>query len=675
VQTNIARSLNAMRLNVLPNADIQRELHNIERLAARFAMADDVAQTTRLARGGWVRNATKAVNEYWINSILSGPKTHAVNVITNTATAVLQPAERMIAGALGGGREEFLQGGLQYIGLVQSVRDAAVLAARAFREGDPILDPFRSTVELHGQAAISSARFPWAGAAADWLGTVVRMPSRLLMTQDEFFKQLTYRSRIWAAAWRDASQSGLEWGSTEFAEFIQRRLDGAFNPDGTAVHQEALAAARNVTFTDDLAASTWSGGRTFGETLQGVTGNHPFLQLILPFVRTPTNITRFIWNRTPGLNLMRAQYFADISGENGAEAAARARAQFVTGGLLWGAAISFALEGKITGGGPSDPAIRRQLEATGRRPYSFRIVNDDGTVTYRAYDRLDPFGAFFGIAADFAELASFLGERDIEQLSTDMMVALARQLQNKTYLSGLTRAVAALAEPDRRGERFIQSMAGSFVPSLVAQAFRNDPHMREVRSVMDALRARTPGSEAMDPVRNILGEPVAVPPGFGPDWLSPIAETTRPGGAQPITPEWRHTIQDRVHDEIARQMVLHNTALRPPAPKLYGTVDLREFIHPTTGRTAYDLYQALVGEVRINGLTLHESLQRLIRSDAYRNVATDGTFDHDGSRIDLIRRQVGYYRQAAEYQLSREMPDLGRALIQAQRQRALIRVR
>lgn len=680
VQTNIARSLNAMRLPVRPSADMMRELHNIDALAARFAMADDVAQTVRLANGGWFRNATGAVNEYWINSILSGPKTQAVNVLSNMATAALQPAERMIAGAIHGNRDEFLQGGLQYVGMAQSLREAMTLAARAFREGDATIDPFRSTVEMQGRHAISAQRFGLDGAdgmatIVDWLGTVVRLPSRLLTTQDEFFKQLTYRARIRAGAWREAASSGLQWGSRDFADFVQRRLDGAFHPDGRAVHEEALAAARNATFTDDLAAQTWSGGRTLGESLQGLTGNHPFLQLVMPFVRTPTNIARFIWNRTPVLNVARAQYANDLVGRNGTEAAMRARAQMVTGGVLWGTALTFALDGTITGGGPNDPAIQRQLRATGWQPYSIRFQNPDGTVTYRAFDRADPFATFFATAADFAEAAAFMGDREVDQLATDMMVTLARQLQNKTYLSGLTRAIAALAEPDRRGERFLFGLAGSFVPSFVNQTIRDDPHMREVRSILDAIRARTPGSVGMDPVRNVLGEAIATPAGYGPDWISPIAESSRPGGAQPVTPEWRHTVRDGVHDEIARQMVLHNSGLRPPAPKFYGTVDLREWQHPDTGRTAYDRFQTLVGEVDIGGVTLREALSDLIHSPEYREDATDGSFDHDGSRMDLIRRLVGYYRQAAEMQLREEMPALDDALTAAQTRQALIRVR
>ena len=679
VQTNIARALNSMRLQVKSSADMMQGLHDIEAHAARFLMAGNTSAQVRAVENGWAKRATSALNEYYINSILSGPKTQAVAALSNIATTVLQPAERMIAGALhGGARNEFIEGGLQYVALATNLKDSVVLAARALKQGDPILDPFRSTVEIQGQAAIGSKALGMNGGIAagtvDLLGNVVRLPSRLLMTQDEFFKQLTYRSRITAGAWREAMASGLSPGSKEFAEIVQKRMDGAFDSGDRAVHTDALEAARAVTFTDDLKAQTWGGGQTFGETLQKATGNHPFLQLILPFVRTPTNVARWFWDRTPGLNQLRAQHFNDFWGKNGPEAQARARAQNVVGGALWGSAIVAAAEGDITGGGPSDPTIRRMLQATGWQPYSIRTTNEDGSVSYRGYNRFDPFGLFFSIAADLTETAGFLQERELDQVASDMTTALARQLQNKTYLSGLMRALGGLAEPDRRGAAFVEGLAGGFVPSVVSQTMRDDPFMREVRGIMDALKARTPGSIEMDPVRNVLGEVVATPPAWGPDWISPIAETKRPGGDQPMTREWRFTIQDRVHDEIARQLVIHNAALRQPTPKLYGEVDLREWQHPETGRTAYDRYQTLVGEVELDGVNLRDRLQETIRSPEYREVATDGSFDHDGSRIDLIRRVIGYYRQAAEAKLRDEMPELAAALDTARTRQAFIRV-
>lgn len=678
IQSSYARGLNAMRTRANSDGDLRRWLHSVEIDAVRAAMTEgNVRGAMTASRGSMLRRLTGTVNEYWINSILSGPKTHAINAMSNTLTTAFQPLERMVAGALRYDRTEFTEGALQYAGLVASVKDAIQSAGRALRRGDGILDPGRNPVE--SRSYITADRFNVSNQTlanvVNGLGATIRLPTRLLTTQDEFFKQLTYRSRVRAEAYREAMSAGLTPGSREFGGRVQKALDDAFDPaSGIATRQEDLAAARNNTFTDDLSASTWSGNRTFGETLMDATQNHPLLQLIVPFVRTPTNIARWFWNRTPGLNLARKQYMDDISGVNGADAQGRAQAQMATGGALWMTAIAAAFEGNITGGGPTDPQIRRMMERTGWRPYSVKVTQEDGSTEFRAFDRLDPIGMFFATAGDYAEVSGHLAEREADQVALDMTVSLARQLQNKTYLSGLVRALGALAEPERRGERFIYGLTGSFMPSLLNQAFRNDPVQREVRSVLDSLRARAPGSDGIDPVRNILGEPVATPPGWGPDWLSPISQGTwRNVGPTPNTQEWRYTPSSDVHNEIARQMALHNSAIRPPAPKI-GQVNLREFQTGQGEQTAYDRYQQLVGEVKVSGMTVTERLRGLINSETYLNRATDGSFDHNGSRIDLIRTVIGTYRQVAERQLRREMPELDQALRADERLQAIIRV-
>jgi len=695
LQTNVARALNSMRLPARIDPALLKHGADgffdggeeaVRRMASRILTTEgDLGAFTRATRGGWLRNAMSAVNEYWINSVLSGAKTHAANVLSNTLTTALQPAERMIAGAFRvaskEGRQEFAEGALQYAGLAASLKDAFRMAGKALRQGDTLIDPGHMTVEVRdaftarsiGNASPASSIDPVSGLVTEGLGKLVRLPSRLLMAEDELFKQLNYRARIRAESLREGF---LRYGADpeRLGRHVAKALDGKFDALGRATDRRHLEAAREVTFTADLQAATWSGGRTFGETLQKASANHPMLTMILPFIRTPTNIVRFTWDRTPGLNLMRKQYYDDLTGKNGVEASGRAAAKAATGAAMWGTALVHAAQGDLTGGGPADPQARRALEQTGWRPYSVRVQQEDGSVAYRAFDRTDPFGMFFGIAADVAEVAGFVGEREYGQLATDMTVALARQLQNKTYLSGLTRALGALAEPEKRGERFLYGLAGSFVPSFLNQQMKDDPLMREVRSLADALRARTPGlSLDVDPVRNILGEPVYAAPGWGPEWLSPIATTTHGAGQQPNTPEWRMTPQDTLHDELARQLIIHGTSIRPPSPE-FGSVDMRDFLSPRTGRTAYDRYQELTGTLRIGGQTLAERLSALIRSPLYRSQLTDGVVDADGSRVDAIRAILGAYRQAAMAEAHREMPDLAAAYRAEQRRRAVVKV-
>ncbi|MBE7185479.1 MAG: hypothetical protein INR68_13870 [Methylobacterium mesophilicum] len=692
MQTNIARSMNAMKMGGRIRKDLGAVLDpdelfdggmaGVERLARRVvAGGKNPKNVLASTRGGFASNAVSSVNEYWINAILSGPKTHLVNVGTSLLNSAFIPVEKMLAGALRGGtsagRQQMLEAGLQYAGMVASFRDAVKLAGKAFKLGDGILDPSNTSYELRN--AISSVNYgvtdPALAASIDGLGTVVRMSSRFLTTEDEFIKQLNYRGQVRAKAYREAFTKGLWKDPKAFSAYVEDALDGSVNPAGRALDTRMLEQARTVTFTNDLKASTLFGKRTLGENFQRWSEDLPALRLIMPFIRTPTNIMRFAWNRTPGLNMLRNQYFRDFAGKNGPEARAQAQAMMATGTALWATAISYASDGTITGAGPRDPDIKRMLRDTGWQPYSFRTVNEDGSVTYTAYDRTDPFGMFFGLAADYSEVMGYQPDQTLEEFTTAAGMALAKNLTNKSYLSGLTKALNAFSEPDRNLSRYGQNFVGSFIPAVVTQTLRDDPYMREVRSVMDAIHARTPGySDTIDPVRNVLGEKVVLPPAWGPDFISPIAQNTNPGGAQPLTEEWKQTVQSNVSDELARQMFLENSAIRPPPRQSYG-VDFTAFRSSESNYTAYDRWQELTGTVKIGGKTLYETLEKTINSPAYRGRATDGNADFGGSRADVLRAIIGGYRKKAESELRKEIPELDLAVRQGMHQAAMTRVK
>ncbi|MET3601119.1 hypothetical protein [Martelella mangrovi] len=689
IQTNLARSLNAMKmggkvrkdlaLNIDPDEIFNGGAAAVEGLARRVTAGGrnpkNVAKSTR---GGFLGNALGTVNEYWVNAILSGPKTHLVNIASSLINTALLPAEKALAGALRGatpqGRSDMLEAGLQYVGMVASFRDAVKLSAKSFKLDDGILDPFAGKYELRN--SISSQAYgiqnPGLAAAIDGLGKLVRLPSRFLTSEDEFIKQLNYRGQVRARAYREALQQGLLKDPKKFAEHVENALDSAIDSgNGRAFDSTLLEQSRSATFTNDLKAATWSGKRTVGESLQNLTQNHPTMRLIMPFVRTPTNIMRFVWNRTPGLNLLRKQYADDIMGKNGKPAQAQAAAMMTTGTALWGTAISFASEGTITGYGPRDPDLRKQLMETGWQPYSVKTTNDDGSVTYTAFDRADPFGMFFGLSADFAEVGGFLEDRPREELAAGLTTALVKNLSSKSYLTGLTQALDALSEPERRMGSYFRNFAGSFVPAAVTQMLKQDPYMREVRTVMDAIHARTPGfSTEVDPRRTILGEKVLIRPALGPDFISPVAQNTHLAGAQPNEEGWKETPQTNVDDELARQMFVEDRPISLP-PKKKGTVDLTQYKSAKTGYTAYDRWQELTGTVELGGMTLRQRLNEVINSDAYRNKLTDGDMDLAGSRSDLLRRVVGTYRKAAEAVLRQEDPELDLALRQAEHLKAL----
>lgn len=681
MQTNTARALNAFKIGAKVNTGMLEKMNPDELFAGGPQAMEKLAKQIKATGGntkaiamttkpGFLKKAIGMGQEMWINGLLSGPKTHVVNTLSSTLSAAFAPSEKMLSGALRAGtkegRADFVEGAAEYVGLVTSIKESIALSARAFKEGTAILDPMRdATEEIPNWITASNFGVDGdraAGQFANAMGVFFRLPSRLLMAEDEFVKQMSYRSQIRARAIREHLLRDGATDTMSLADRIATKLDAAMDEGGKGLDEIAMDQARRVTFSNDLKAPTRFGGRTFGETLQTAANNHPAVRMILPFVRTPTNIARFVWQRTPGFNLLRKQDWDDAMGRNGPKAKADVIARTTIGGGLWAAAASMAYEGQITGGGPADTDMRRALEATGWKPYSYKKVDPDtGKVEYIQFNRADPFAMFFGLAADFAEAAGYVSQGELDEIALNMTSALARNLQNKTYMSGLTQAIEALANPERKMSSFGKGMAGSFVPysAFFSQTVNTDPHMRDARSLVDAMRAKVPGlSEKVDPMRNVFGEKVLQSPAWGPDWLSPFSTgvDAHVAGTQPITKEWQTTVQSNPKDELSRLAYIADSVVRPTGTDL-GGVDLLEFKHPNGVHSAADRYAELVGQVKISGLTLQEQLQKVITSPMYLR-ATDGDAMNDGSRIELVRRVFGAYREKAQDALFKENPEI-----------------
>jgi hypothetical protein len=255
------------------------------------------------------------------------------------------------------------------------------------------------------------------------------------------------------------------------------------------------------------------------------------VRLIMPFVKTPTNIFRRAVQMTPGLNLIQTEFRKMALSADPLERATAA-GRTALGGMFWTTAIGLASSGKLTGGGPSNPEERNAKLAAGWQPYSVEITGRTGKKSYISYKKLEPFAYFLGLAADWSDAAGQAGDADSEKVGTAMIYALAKNLSSKTYLTGLTDLINALSRPDDKIQSFINSFAGSWVPTVVAKA-NNDDYMHEARGMMDAVMRRIPGmSEDLPPNRNLFGEKIEVPKGYLPfgaegTWAGPSGQPVR----------------------------------------------------------------------------------------------------------------------------------------------------
>lgn len=495
-QFNIAAASTPKAIKNVLDAAGGRE--RIETVADMLANLKDPAQVNAVARASFKPTFMDQVKEVYINSLLSGPRTHAVNMLSNTMTALWTLPETATAAAIGKlhGGEKVLAREVpaRAFGMIEGGKEGLRAFAKTLRTGEPT-DP-QTKIETQRHRAVP-------GVA----GEAVRMPGRFLMAEDELFKAIARRSEINALAVRQAAQESLK--GPALADRVQQLKA---NPTPEMV-DKAVDYGRYQTFQKQLGEA--------GTALMRFSNTAPGAKFVLPFIRTPVNLIKYATERTPAGFVMKSVR-DDMSGKNGNAARDMAIARMGLGTTIAAVVTSLAAEGHVTGGGPTDRRERALLQADGWQPYSIKIGD-----TYYAYNRLDPLGLLVGAAADLVEVGKVLPEKEKEKIASTIVAGIVKNLVNKTWLQGPANLVEAIYDPDRYGDSFVNGFLGVAVPQGVAQTAQEiDPVMRDARSTLDTWRARIPGeSESLPPKRRLFGEPTERSQGAGGIPFSPIMTT------------------------------------------------------------------------------------------------------------------------------------------------------
>ena len=518
-----------------------------------------MANESKLMRG------LKVQNEIFINSILSGPETHAVNILSTSLNTLARPLEQTLGSFAQGDMTGAIRGGKELYYLMSSITDSLKGAKLSLQIEDNIINPGamiqdsdRFQIRMEGNGTVANI--------VNTFGTIIRLPSRFLLAEDEFFKQLNFRAYVKASAWEDGMRKGLQ--GADLQDHIQRQFDGTIeivNKNSMAnvkdksvldLYEKAQQYAAETTFTADLPEGS------LGGAIQGVA-RHPAGRIIFPFVRTPINIFKAQVRRTPGVNMLLQEYRQALKSTD-PSVAAKAKGEMILGGAIWSVEGMTALaindpmsELAITGGGPSDFNMLNQKRATGWQPYSFRFLlrDEDGNIRmgkdgkprykYVSFKRLDPWSSFLMMAADAASITGGLSKQDRDDFGVAASVALGRNITNKTYLQGITELADLLGKPYKMESWLARRVAATVNPfSSLGRSLTKatdgqimDKRVRAgddgfviLRKFHNELAATIPGYGAnLRPMRNfITGSIIEYPVGFGPDNMSvlnPIKET------------------------------------------------------------------------------------------------------------------------------------------------------
>lgn len=622
--------------------------------------------------------------EYYLNALLSGPATSIKNIASGSIEAALSPTASLVGGLVSRDKTEIRRALLTYQGLGKHWGDSWEMMKRSFRREQAILDPGSQATEQMGYSIVASAFDLKEGSTLqksfDMLGNTVRMPGRVLRSQDELLKQLNFRARAYANAsveGYDLLESGALKSKEELSQYIENRFQQMFEyknvPEttrppvageqagvevGRGLDPTALGYARRNTFTSPVnETQTWADLPSMGELAQDLS-RHPILKVtVLPFTTVPTNLIRAGFSWSPLAPVYR-QFWDDL-GQGGARAA-EAKGRFLIGSAIAASAGYLMATGKVTGmvfgeDGNIDP----------NRSYSFVTTDEKGNKTYTPYKNLDWIGMPFGLIADAVTVINHAKEKGMtdeaaQELFMAIPLAMTRNLASKAYLQGLTETMSALfgekLDDINMLQRLVNQKVGSLVPSI-ANAFSGD-ELKKVRTVFDGLLARTPYlNKSLEARRDYTGE-VKLKPGYPFSAINPV---------NPYTLK-----DDPVHTELQRLVdsPAHNRFYG--VPQKIGNVDLYLYKN-AKGQSAYDRWGELMATERIPGHgTFREALTKLFNSKPYKD-GHDGTADYLlGSRVTMIRREESRYRDYMLDKLKREYPQLKQDLTQDKKNRLMM---
>jgi len=665
-------------------------VQDIEFIGQAYLSMSNPRARAEFVKQGLVAKSMDMLAEVYVNSLLSAPPTHIVNVMGNATFMATKVLETAVAGGIGRVRSAITGNAdrvyasealAQINGIRSGFADALLVSGKSLITEEA--SDIGSKIDLRTRRAIGTTGNPaeiydefrngnYMAGAVNVLGVSARVGGRFLLAEDEFFKAVGYRMFLHGEAQRAAS----------------RMYDEVIAQGKTAA--DALAAAnieRNRILTDPpqsviKTARDAAKEMTFQKDLEGALGgaqealSHPIAKLFVPFFKTPTNIAGAILERSP-VQLLNPGFYRTIAA--GGREADIAMAKLATGSMIMGtfAYTSMGLDNDgaviINGAGPTEPTARQAWLRKGFLPYSISVKMEDGTYKSVTYNRFDPISGVLGMGADFAYYA--MHEKDgnvLGDLATAGGMSVMNYMMEQPMVSGLKEIFAAINLPnprdrfDKLQQLFAEKLTTgglSFVPGTGAFSAgvsrMNDPTQKNVMlpetglmgedptelpefmkgfyiALQKAKRANPYFNKDLPPQLNEWAEPMTVGDGTAWDFLSPVK------------------IKDSKFAPVDDEILRLGGGFQPTKKKLDG-VDLNalQYNRLIELTNQFDAMGRLPGTKGYDAsATLLGTLSELIGTKEYRALPTNE------DKQTAISNVVGMFRKAARQQLLKEDPYL-----------------
>lgn len=494
LRTEAANTLRSLGIELAPdeNFTIKQLVGNLK----RFNLDDEGAFSREVA--GEIKMTTKArigqgILKTWYASILSGPATpirHGLSVMTNLVTDILSK------------------------GFNPKTMNEVIPSFQAmFRSFGPAFDDFRAALagskpEAEAFQSTSAAHEPiFTGKFATY-GKVVESVGRFMDAAATGYKRVA----------EEVEAASSVVNSAKMSTEVQKALADAY--------------ADSINYMGEPKGLI---GRAVMAGAKSATNTASILKFILPFTKIVSNVIDRQFDYIPGTSFWRATDNAlerqvdnimtkfDLSSTaDRAAITERLRAQQL-GRAAMGVAISttaltLAMNGNVSGAGPSDYNEKVELERTGWRPDSIKIGN-----TWIPYSYLGPLAGILSMAGNIYDKTTFDKDPDgnHSRLIEKGIIGFLQSQLHHSFLKGISDLLGAVSDPTK-ADNYISNFGAELIPipkaitgteSIINGAMGNQ-YQYQTQSIVDKIRASLglTGSigdmPALVPRMNAFGEPL-----------------------------------------------------------------------------------------------------------------------------------------------------------------------
>ena len=496
VTAETGRALRSFRqdaFKALQANDVERMQELLRRIGAKQAMPKIAAQVAQLdlanpvAVNNFLRDMSKPslwdyIFEIWINSILSGIKSHIINASSNIMQTLGEPVER---GAAAGVERVlaplqrrpverfFSEVPADVFGAISGIEEGVKSALFTLKNG---IQPAQASKWEFRRTAFKGT-----------VGKIIRAPGTALEAADAMNYAVNYRAALNASIMRQARKEGLR------GQALVERIGTLKNAPPEDIVKEAGRLAEYRLFRQEPGTIT--------QAVMDMREKIPPLRFVIPFLRTPVNLFKFGLERSP-VGALNPQLWRNLAAKN-PEAADQIARVFLGSALAALVAWQFA-NGRITGRAPTNQAERDRFYREGKQAFAVRIGD-----TWVQYQRLEPFNQVFAQVAAAVDAIN-AKDKTAKEKTEAAITTMGQNLVSQTYLSGLNDLINVITEPERYGSSFLGRLAGSALPFSAAirtAAQATDRTIRKPRTVAESLQAGVPGlSQRVPPSLTAFGQ-------------------------------------------------------------------------------------------------------------------------------------------------------------------------